>query len=171
MDSAQRAERIRVLGPTLPPDLTAGAAALKANPRAPADPQASRLLALLEVAYLAASADDKLSEQEIDHLVANLNNWFGKSLEPAFLVDIFDHLGAELARDGFQGRLKAIASILDPDNRRLAYRLACVTALCDHEVHDDELELLGGIADAFGIPAEEAQDLFDALDDAVTATA
>src|SRR4051812_5264437 len=120
MDDAQRAERIRVLGPSLPSDLTSGAAALKSNPQSPTDPHAARLHALLEVAYLAASADDKLSEQEIDHLVANLNAWFGKSLEPAFLVELFDHLGAQLARDGFQGRLKATAAILDPDNRRVA---------------------------------------------------
>jgi hypothetical protein len=168
MDDTRRQERIRVLGPSLPADLAAGAASLQGGPTTPTDPQAARLHALLEIAYLAASADDKITEHEVDHLVANLQAWLQNKLEPTFLIELFDHLGELLVRDGFQGRLKATAAVLDDPARRAAYKLACVTALCDHEVHDDELEFLGGIADAFGIPADEAQAIFDALDDAVT---
>ena len=169
MDDSRRQERSTALGKTLPTDLNAGAAALKKAPDAPTDPHAVRLHALLEVAYLAASADDKLAEQEIDHLVANVQAWLGGQLEPAMLVQLFEHLAQQLASDGFQGRLAACAKVLDGDWRRVAYKLACVTALADHEVHDDELKFLGGIADAFGIPADEAQQIFDALDEAVTA--
>ena len=158
-----------MLGPSLPANLAAGAAALKGSPDAPSDPQAAQLHALLEVAYLAASADDELADEEIDHLVANLETWLQHQLEPAFLIELFDHLAEQLATDGFQGRLKATAAVLDAPARRVAYKLACVTALCDHEVHDDELKILGGIADVFGIPADEAQAIFDALDEAVTA--
>jgi len=167
MDQAQRQERSRALGRTLPADLAAGAGALKDSP---SDPEAARLHALLEVCYLAASADDVLTDQEIDHLVANLQSWLQAKLEPAFLVQLFEQLARQLAADGFQGRLKATAAILDHDSRRIAYKLACVTALCDHDVHDDELKFLGGIADAFGIPAAEAQEIFDALDEAITAS-
>ena len=53
----------------------------------------------------------------------------------------------------------------------MVYKVACVTALADHVVHDDELAFLGGIADAFGIPATEAQAMFDELDDAVSSLA
>ncbi|MBL0220820.1 MAG: TerB family tellurite resistance protein [Myxococcales bacterium] len=169
MDDTQRQERTRVLGPSVPADLAAGAKALKSNRDAPTDPQAARLHALLEVAYLAAAADDDLSEHEIDHLVANLHAWLGHELEARFLVELFDHLAQQLAREGFQGRLAELAKVLDAPSRRDAYKLACVTALCDHEVHDDELAFLGGIADAFGIPADEAQGIFDALDEAVGA--
>jgi len=55
MDQAQRQERSRALGRTLPTDLASGAGALKDTP---SDPEAARLHALLEVCYLAASADD-----------------------------------------------------------------------------------------------------------------
>ena len=151
----------------MPADLGSGAGALKDTP---SDPDAARLHALLEVCYLAASADDVLTDQEIDHLVANLQSWLQAKLEPAFLVQLFEQLARQLAADGFQGRLKAAAAILDHDSRRIAYKLACVTALCDHDVHDDELKFLGGIADAFGIPAAEAQAIFDALDEAITAS-
>ena len=169
MDDTQRQDRSRALGRTLPSDLGAGASALKEAHATPSDPDAARLHALLEVAYLAASADDQLADQEIDHLVANLQAWLGAELEPAFLVQLFEHLAQQLATDGFQGRLAATAAILDPASRRIAYKLACVTALCDHDVHDDELKFLGGIADAFEIPVDEAQAIFDALDEAITA--
>ena len=164
MNDAQRQERERTLASALPSDLAAGAAALKTNA---SDPQAARLHALIEVAYLTASADDHLSEIEIDHLVAHLHAWLQKELEPAFLVELFSHLGKQLAEEGYQARLQAVAKQLDEPSRKVAYKLACVTALCDNEVHDDELEFLGGIADAFGIPASEAQETFDALDDAL----
>lgn len=167
MDDLERQKRSAALGRTLPDDLAAGAGALTTT-ETPSDPSAARLHALLEVAYLAASADDKLTDDEIDHLVANLQSWLNAKLEPAFLVELFQHLAAQLAADGFQGRLAATAAVLDPASRRLGYKLACVTALSDHEVHDDELAFLGGIADAFGIPADEAQAIFDALDDALT---
>jgi hypothetical protein len=41
--------------------------------------------------------------------------------------------------------------------------------LVDHDVHDDELRFLEGIVDTFGIPNGEAQAIFDALDEAITA--
>lgn len=165
MNETQRQERIRALSPALPGDLAAGATALKATP---SDPQAAHLHALLEVAYLAAAADDKLTDEEVSHLVANVQGWLNNQLEPAFLVELFEHLAEQLAADGFQGRLAAAAAVLDQPSRRVAYKLACVTALCDHEVHDDELEFLGGIADAFEIPADEAQAIFDELDAALS---
>ena len=141
---------------------------LQKTSAAPSDPGAARLHALLETAYLAASADGTLADDEIQLLVANLQAWLGEALEPAFLVKLFEHLGQQLAHDGFAGRLAAVAARLDPDSRLVAYKLACVTALCDHDVHDEELRFLGGIADAFAIPATEAQAIFDQLDEAIT---
>lgn len=151
MNEARRQARSKALAPAAAPALEG-------------DLQSARLHALLEVAYLTASADDNLHEAEIEHLVANLQTWLQSKLEPAFLVELFDHLGKQLAAEGYQARLKAVAAVLDAPTRRLAYKLSCVTALCDHEVHDDELKILGGIADAFGIPADEAQGIFDELD-------
>lgn len=170
MNEAQRQDRIRALQPSLPADLAAGAGALKRHEEA-TDRQAAQLHAMLEVAYLAASADDKLDDAEIEVLVANLTAWLGNELDSAFLVDLFEHLAQQLANEGFQGRLAACAKELDAESRRVAYKVACVTALADHEVHDDELAFLGGIADAFGIPANEAQEMFDALEDAVSSLA
>lgn len=168
MADANRQQRSRALGSTLPSDLSSGAIALKQTPDSPSDPDAVRLHALLEVAYLAASADGELSDDEINLLVANLHSWLGESLPAPFLVELFDHLGSQLAKEGYQGRLEAVAKLLDPASRLVAYRLACVTALIDHDVHDDELRFLEGIVDTFGIPNADAQAIFDQLDEAIT---
>jgi hypothetical protein len=146
-------ERSRILGAMLPEDLA----------------ESARLHTMLEVAFLAAAADGQLADAEIEHLVANLQAWLGAQLETSFLEQLFDDLGEQLAAQGAHARLAAAAAALDQESRRVAYRLACVTALCDLDVHDDELRFLGTIADAFAIPSDDAQAIFDELDDAVTA--
>jgi hypothetical protein len=168
IDTAQQQERSRALGSTLPAGLGTGASALKQS-ESSTDPEAARLNALIEIAYLAASADDKLTEEEIQLLVTNLQSWLGEELDSAFLMNLFDHLGARLASEGYQARVDAVAKQLDPDFRLVAYRLACVTALIDHEVHDEELRFLEGLVHAFGIPNAEAQAIFDSLDEALSA--
>jgi hypothetical protein len=156
MDTATRQQRSRVLGAALPQDL---------------DDDAARLHTLLEVAYLAAIADGDLGDAEIHQLVGNLQAWLGEELEPKFLVDLFEHLASQVAAEGSAARLAAAAGKLDAEGRRIAYKLACVTTLCDHEVHDHELGFLGAAATAFEIPEAEAQATFDELDTAVTSMA
>jgi hypothetical protein len=149
-------ERRRILGTKLPPHL---------------GDDMERLHTLVEVAFLAAAADGELAEEEIELLASNLQTWLGEKLEPSFLVNLFDHLVEQLAAEGLAARLEAAADALDDDDRRVAYTLACITTLCDLEVHDDELGFLGTIADAFGIPQPEAQATFDELDDVVSSLA
>ncbi len=159
MDENTRQERSRALGATLPADPA---------PAAGSDPDAARLHTLLEVAFLAAAADGVLADAEIHNLAANLQDWLQAELEPEFLIKLFDHLATQLAAEGAPARLAAAAATLDPESRRYAYKLACITTLCDNEVHDDELGFLGTIADAFAIPGEEAQATFDQLDEVIT---
>jgi len=167
-------ERSRILGKKLPSDLGAAAPALSRQGQAGVgddDPEAARLHAILEVAFLTAAADGELGDEEIEHLVANLEAWLGAELEAGFLVKLFEHLGEQLAADGAAIRLAAAAYRLDDEARRVAYKLACVTALCDLDVRDEELAFLGKVADAFAIPSDEAQATFDELDEAVTGLA
>lgn len=159
MDETRRQERIKALGDCLPAELRATS-------------EADRLHALLEVAFLTAVADGKLDEAEIHNLAANLQSWLDTPLAPGFLVGLFDDLAGHLAGEGFAARLTAAAGALpDDESRRIAFKLACVTALVDMEVHDDELGILGKIADALSIPEAEAQATFDELDDMVSSLA
>lgn len=133
--------------------------------------EAARLHTILEVAFIAAAADGKLADDEIRNLTANLQAWLEADLDDEFFVATFAELAGLLAEQGMAARLKQAAAALDPDSRRAAYILACVTVLCDLEVHDDELLVLGTIADAFEIPEEEAQATFDEIEDTVDAIA
>jgi hypothetical protein len=173
MDANRRQERIRLLGAALPSDLGSGASALaqsehgEATLSPEAEREAMRLHTLLEVAFLAAAADGKLDDAEIHNLAANLEAWLNAEIEPGFLVELFDDLAGHLVEEGFPARLAHAAATLDEGSRHVAYKLACVTALVDLEVHDDELGVLGKIADAFGIPEAQAQAIFDELDETV----
>lgn len=142
-----------------------------AVPEVEVDMESARLHAMLEVAFLAAAADGELADAEVHTLVGNLQAWLGEELDAELVVKLFSHLAEQRGREGTAARLTAAASSLDAESRRIAYKLACITTLCDHEVHDDELGFLGTIADAFEIPEAEAQATFDELDDAVSALA
>ncbi len=133
--------------------------------------EAARLHTILEVAFIAAAADGKLADDEIRNLTANMQAWLESDLDADFFVATFAELAGHLAEEGMAARLAKAAAALDPDSRRAAYILACVTVLCDLEVHDDELLVLGKIADAFEIPEVEAQATFDEIEDTVDAIA
>ncbi len=168
--------RLRILGTALPADLGAGGPALQqrraSQPiEAIHEADATRLHTMLEVAFLAAAADGEFSEDEIRNLSANLQAWVGAELDAAFFGAVFADLAAQVGAQGFDARLAAAAAALDPESRRVAYKLACVTVLCDLEVRDEELAVLSRIATAFDIPQDEGQATFDELDATVTALA
>jgi hypothetical protein len=133
--------------------------------------EAARLHTILEVAFIAAAADGKLADDEIRNLTANMQAWLEADLDADFFVATFAELAGLLAEEGMATRLAKAATALDADSRRAAYVLACVTVLCDLEVHDEELLVLGKIADAFEIPEAEAQATFDEIEDTVDAIA
>jgi|GEM_PF-2465835 len=176
MDASQQQARLKILGNALPSDLGSAAPALQQRHDGEAitpehESEAVRLHTMLEVAFLAAAADGEFSEDEIRNLSANLQSWLQTDLDGEFLADVFGDLGEQLAAEGFAARLAAAAALLDTESRRVAYKLACVTVLCDLEVRDEELDVLGRIATAFDIPEAEGQATFDELDATVTALA
>ena len=129
----------------------------------------ARMNAMLEVAFLAAAADGEINDAEADNLGATLSQWLGTELSDDVVEDIIARFIAALAAEGRDQRLAAIASVLDPEARRTAYTLACLVALCDLELHDDELDVLGAIATGLGLAQDEAQVRFDEIHDHVEA--
>lgn len=129
----------------------------------------ARMNAMLEVAFLAAAADGEINDAEAENLGATLSQWLGAELSEDVVEDIIARFIAALAAEGRDHRLAAIASVLDPDARRTAYTLACLVALCDLELHDDELDVLGAIATGLGLSQDEAQVRFDEIHDHVEA--
>lgn len=129
----------------------------------------ARMNAMLEVAFLAAAADGEINDAEADSLGATLSQWLGAELSEEVVEDVIARFIAALAAEGRDQRLAAITSVLDPDARRTAYTLACLVALCDLELHDDELDVLGAIATGLGLSQDEAQLRFDEIHDHVEA--
>ena len=149
----------------LPGDL--GANALLFGRGADLDPAEqvtlARMNAMLEVAFLAAAADGEINDAEADNLGATLSSWLGTTLSEDVVELVIEKFMAALAAEGRDQRLAAIAQVLDADARRTGYTLACLVALCDLELHDHELDVLGAIATGLEIDEAEAQARFDEI--------
>ena len=122
--------------------------------------EVDRLVGLLETGFLAVAADGELADEEIENMGANFASWLGGQLAPAQLATLLDGFAEALETEGLEGRLAALAELLDDASRRTAFNFACVLVACDGDIADAELGVLGDIAEVFAIPEEEAQDRF-----------
>ncbi len=129
--------------------------------------EVTRLYAMLEVAFLAAAADGEINDAEADNLGATLASWLGTELSEDTVEGLIERLMEGLAAEGRDARLAAAAGVLDAEQRRTAYALACVVVLCDLELHDRELDALGAIATALELGQEESQRRFEEIQDHV----
>jgi len=129
--------------------------------------EVTRLYAMLEVAFLAAAADGEINDAEADNLGATLSGWLGTELSEETVEHVIERFIASYDADGREARLAAIAGVLDDASRRLAYTLACLVVLCDLELHDHELDVLGVIATGLELTQDEAQATFEAIQDHV----
>ena len=127
--------------------------------------EVTRLYAMLEVAFLAAAADGEINDAEADNLGATLGGWLGTELSE----DVVEHVIARFinahAAEGRDARLAAIAAELGPADRRTAYALAFLVVLCDLELHEHELAVLGVIATGLAVSQDEAQATFEQIQD------
>jgi hypothetical protein len=127
----------------------------------------TRLYAMLEVAFLAAAADGEINDAEADNLGATLAGWLGTELSETAVEGVIEQLMTAHAAEGRDARLAAVAGVLDADDRRTAYTLACLVVLCDLELHDHELDVLGVIATGLELEQAEAQARFEQIQDHV----
>jgi hypothetical protein len=127
----------------------------------------ARFHAMLEVAFLAAAADGEINDAEAEHLGATLGGWLGTELSEDAVERVIERFIAAHAAEGRDARLHAIAALLGGDDRRTAYTLACLVVLCDLELHDHELDVLGVIATGLELSQDEAQARFEQIQDHV----
>lgn len=127
----------------------------------------ARLNAMLEVAFLAAAADGEINDAEADNLGATLGGWLGTQLSEDVVEHVIETFIAAHAAHGRDARLAAVAALLGPDDRLAAYTLACLVVLCDLELHDHELDVLGVIATGLELAQDVAQARFEQVQDHV----
>ncbi len=121
----------------------------------------ARLYAMLEVAFLAAAADGEINDAEADSLGATLGGWLGTQLSADVVEHIIEKFIAAHSADGRDGRLAAVAAQLGADDRLAAYTLACLVVLCDLELSEHELAVLGVIATGLELAQDLAQARFE----------
>lgn len=120
----------------------------------------AKLDALVEMMFLAASADGEFSEVERAHFLHSVESLTDGRLGKTALSALLDRAQADLAASGRAARLLAVKERLpDPGARKVALSLAIEVTAADGIIRTSERELILETADALEIDRDVAADL------------
>lgn len=120
----------------------------------------AKLDALVEMMFLAASADGEFSDVERKHFLHSVESLTDGRLAGAALEALLARAQADLASSGRQARLLAVKERLpDARARKVALSLAIEVTAADGIIRTSERELILETADALEIDRDEAADL------------
>ena len=124
----------------------------------------AKLDALVEMMFLAASADGEFSDVERRHFLHSIESLTDGRLKGAPLEALLDRAKNDLAASGREARLQAVKERL-PDHgaRKVALSLAIEVTAADGIIRTSERELILETAEALEIPPDEAADLVKRL--------
>jgi tellurite resistance protein len=119
------------------------------------DPQACALFeAIVEGAYLVASADGVVDEQERKTFEKVVTTACGGAVPPQAISALVSDLSDQLAEDGLDARVKAVAEHAHrPEHSREVLRIAALIAQVSESVSPVEHDVLTKIAQACGMSA------------------
>jgi tellurite resistance protein len=117
------------------------------------DPQACALFeALVEGAYLVASADGVVDEEERKTFERVVTTACGGAVPPKAITALVADLADQLSEDGLDKRVKAVANQAHrPEQSREVLRIAALIAQVSESVSDVERSVLVKIAEACGM--------------------
>jgi tellurite resistance protein len=116
--------------------------------------------ALIEMMYLAATADGDLGAEERDHFVKAAADLTSRLVVGKELDAIIARVQARLDAEGRDARLSAVkARLPDDTTRRLALSLAIQITAADGVIRTSERELIFDTARALDIDGDAAADL------------
>ncbi|HEX2875481.1 MAG TPA: tellurite resistance TerB family protein [Polyangiaceae bacterium] len=120
----------------------------------------AKLEALVEMMFLAASADGDFSDVERKHFLQSVESLTDGRLSKAALEGLLDRAKTDLEASGREARLAAVKERL-PDHgaRKVALSLAIQVTAADGIIRTSERELIMDTADALEIDRDEAADL------------
>lgn len=120
----------------------------------------AKLDALVEMMFLAASADGDFSDVERSHFLTSVESLTDGRLGKAALSALLDRAKADLEANGREARLLAVKERLpEPGARRAALSLAIEVTAADGIIRTSERELILETAEALEIDANLAADL------------
>ena len=124
----------------------------------------AKLDALVEMMFLAASADGDFSDVERQHFLQSVESLTDGRRAKAALEDLLDRAKKDLEASGREARLSAVKERLpDAGARKVALSLAIQVAAADGIIRTSERELIMATADALEIDREQAADLLRKL--------
>jgi tellurite resistance protein len=120
----------------------------------------AKLDALVEMMFLAASADGDFSDVERSHFLTSVESLTDGRLGKDALSALLDRAKADLTASGREARLLAVKERLpEPGARRAALSLAIEVTAADGIIRTSERELILETAEALEIDADVAADL------------
>jgi tellurite resistance protein len=118
------------------------------------------LEALVEIMFLAASADGEFSPVERSHFLKSVESLTDGRLAVTRLMMLLADAKEALLRDGRLARLHEIkARLPEPNARKVALQLAVQVTNADGIIRTSERELIMEIAEALEIDRDEAANL------------
>jgi uncharacterized tellurite resistance protein B-like protein len=123
-----------------------------------------KLEALIEIMFLAASADGEFSDVEQKHFNASIESLTSGRIHGAELDELVTRMKTSLEKEGRDARLTSVKQRL-PDNaaRKVALSLAVQVTVSDGIIRTSERELILETAEALDIDRDEAADLVSKL--------
>lgn len=120
--------------------------------------------ALVEMMFLAASADGELGQEERELFLKNAENLTSRLITGDKLEALLTRAKKQLDESGREARLAAVKERLpDLTARKLALSLAIQVTAADGVVRTSERELIMETADALGIDGDTAADMVSDL--------
>jgi uncharacterized tellurite resistance protein B-like protein len=120
----------------------------------------AKLEALVEMMFLAASADGDFSEVERAHFLTSVESLTDGRLDKPALEGLLKRAKSDLEGSGRQQRLSAVKERLpDAAARKVALSLAVQVTAADGIIRTSERELIMETAEALEIDRDEAADL------------
>ena len=124
----------------------------------------AKLEALIEVMFLAATADEEFDDKEKAQFDANAAALSGGKLDAARLEKLVEAATRELETSGRESRLKALRGLLpELELRKLAMGLAIQITAADGVIRTSERELILDTAELLEIDRDEAADMVTQL--------
>jgi len=120
----------------------------------------AKLDALVEIMFLAASADGEFSDVERKHFLHSVEALTDGRLAGAALEALLERAKTDLEASGRQARLQAVKERLpDAGARKVALSLAIEVTAADGIIRTSERELIFETADTLEIDRDQAADL------------
>lgn len=124
----------------------------------------AKLEALVEMMFLAASADGDFSDVERQHFLQSVESLTDGRLAKPALEALLDRAKQDLEASSREARLSAVKERLpDPGARKVALSLAIQVTAADGIIRTSERELIMDTADALEIDRNEAANLVTKL--------